>query len=87
MIVCSCNLLSDHAVRSAVKAERTHSISRIYLCLGCKARCGHCAPTIRKIINETLGGKGHPVTTQGGHQNPDSTVADQPFGIIDLPQG
>lgn len=66
MIVCSCNLLSDRAVRSTVEAERTHSISRIYSCLGCRARCGYYAPTFRRIIDEMFVGKAHPVTNQGG---------------------
>src|SRR5262249_60945610 len=30
MIVCSCNVLSDQDVRSAVAAERTRSTSRVY---------------------------------------------------------
>lgn len=40
MIVCSCNVLNDQDVRSAVEAERTRSISQIYGCLGCSAKCG-----------------------------------------------
>ena len=37
MIVCSCNVLSDQDVRSAVEAERTRSTSQVYGCLGCSA--------------------------------------------------
>jgi bacterioferritin-associated ferredoxin len=60
MIVCSCNVLSDQDVRSAVEVERTRSTSQIctrqvYGCLGCSARCGRCARTIRRLMNETLG--------------------------------
>ena len=55
MIVCSCNVLSDQDVRSAVEAERTSSTSRVYGCLGCSAQCGRCARTIRLLINEALG--------------------------------
>jgi hypothetical protein len=33
MIVCSCNVLSDQDVRSAVEAERTRSTSQVYGCL------------------------------------------------------
>ncbi|PIO46281.1 (2Fe-2S)-binding protein [Phyllobacterium zundukense] len=55
MIVCSCNVLSDQDVRSAVEAERTHSISQVYGCLGCSAQCGRCARTIRRIMDESLG--------------------------------
>ena len=55
MIVCSCNVLSDQDIRSAVKAGRTHSISQVYGCLGCRAQCGRCARTIRRIIDEARG--------------------------------
>ena len=50
MIVCSCNVLSDQDVRSAVEAERRRSTSRVYGCLGCSAQCGRCAGTIRRLI-------------------------------------
>ena len=57
MIVCSCNVLSDHDVRTAVTAEaRPRSTGQVYGCLGCSAQCGRCARTIRKIIDETLNG-------------------------------
>jgi bacterioferritin-associated ferredoxin len=55
MVVCSCNVLSDHDVRSAVAAERTRSTSQVYGCLGCSAQCGRCARTIRRIMDEALG--------------------------------
>jgi len=55
MIVCSCNVLSDHDVRSAVVAEQTRSTSRVYGCLGCSAQCGRCARTVRRIMDEALG--------------------------------
>lgn len=55
MIVCSCNVLSDQDVRSAIEAERTCSTSRVYGCLGCSALCGRCARTIRRIMDEALG--------------------------------
>ena len=55
MIVCSCNVLSDKDVRSAVRAEAPRSTSQVYGCLGCSAQCGRCARTIRKIMDEALG--------------------------------
>ena len=55
MIVCSCNVLSDQDVRSAVEAERTRSTSQVYGCLGCSAQCGRCARTIRRLMDEALG--------------------------------
>ena len=55
MIVCSCNVLTDHDVRDAARAANRRSTSRVYGCLGCSAQCGRCARTIRKIIDETIG--------------------------------
>ena len=55
MIVCSCNVLSDQDIRSAVAAERTRSTSRVYGCLGCSAQCGRCARTIRRLMDDALG--------------------------------
>jgi bacterioferritin-associated ferredoxin len=54
VIVCSCNVISDHQVRS-VTAERTvRATSEVYRCLGCSAECGRCARTIRRIMDEAL---------------------------------
>jgi bacterioferritin-associated ferredoxin len=55
MIVCSCNVLSDQDIRSAVGAEATCPTSRVYGCLGCSAQCGRCARTIRRFMDEALG--------------------------------
>ncbi|TPI78456.1 (2Fe-2S)-binding protein [Mesorhizobium sp. B2-8-9] len=55
MIICSCNVLSDQDVRSAVDAKRTRSISQVYGCLGCRPKCGHCARAIRRLMDEALG--------------------------------
>jgi bacterioferritin-associated ferredoxin len=54
MIVCSCNILSDHDVRHAVKTANNalRNAKQIYDCLGCSAECGRCARTIRTIIDE-----------------------------------
>jgi len=52
MIVCSCNVLSDHQVRSAVaNAARRPRMSQIYACLGSSAQCGRCARTIKRIMD------------------------------------
>ena len=56
MIVCSCNVLSDHEVRTAASTAARRSTSHVYGCLGCSAQCGRCARTIRKIIDEALDG-------------------------------
>jgi bacterioferritin-associated ferredoxin len=54
MIVCSCNVLSDNQIISAVASgqRRPPTVSQIYACLGCRARCGGCAATIKKIRDE-----------------------------------
>jgi bacterioferritin-associated ferredoxin len=57
MIVCSCNVLSDHDVRSAVESAQDfpRNAKQIYGCLGCGAECGRCARTIKTIIEDALG--------------------------------
>jgi bacterioferritin-associated ferredoxin len=57
MIVCSCNVLSDHDVRNAVSAstDLPRNAKQIYGCLGCSAECGRCARTIKTFIEEALG--------------------------------
>jgi bacterioferritin-associated ferredoxin len=56
MIVCSCNVFSDHDVRSAVSDAEARPVTcgQVYGCLGCSAQCGRCARTIRKIMDEAL---------------------------------
>jgi bacterioferritin-associated ferredoxin len=56
MIVCSCNVFSDHDVRNAVSGERPpRTPGQVYGCLGCSAQCGRCVRTIKKIMDEALG--------------------------------
>jgi bacterioferritin-associated ferredoxin len=56
MIVCSCNVLTDHDVRAAVQTPSPpRSTGQVYGCLGCSAQCGRCARTIRRIMDEALG--------------------------------
>jgi bacterioferritin-associated ferredoxin len=57
MIVCSCNVLSDHDVRNAVSNadDLPRNAKQIYGCLGCSAECGRCARPIKTIIDEALG--------------------------------
>jgi bacterioferritin-associated ferredoxin len=56
MIICSCNVLSDHDVRATLAgggaAPRT--CGEVYDCLGCSAQCGRCARTIRRIMDEAI---------------------------------
>ena len=56
MIICSCNVLSDHAVRTAVSGDAApRTAGQVYGCLGCSPQCGRCATTIRRIMDEALG--------------------------------
>ncbi|RXT55970.1 hypothetical protein B6S44_07755 [Bosea sp. Tri-44] len=71
MIVCSCNVLSEQDVRSAVEAQTPRSPSQVYGCLGCSAKCGRCARTIRRLMDEALGGAQYPATAARGPHSPD----------------
>jgi bacterioferritin-associated ferredoxin len=57
MIVCSCNVITDHDVRNAVTTadELPRNPKQLYGCLGCSAECGRCARTIKSLIDEALG--------------------------------
>jgi bacterioferritin-associated ferredoxin len=70
MIVCSCNVISDSDVRTAVAAPVTpRSTGQVYGCLGCSAQCGRCARTIRRIMDEALAacGQGCKCCPDGKH--------------------
>jgi bacterioferritin-associated ferredoxin len=55
MIVCSCNVLSDGQVRCAIAtAVSSARISHVYASLGCAAKCGRCAHTIKIILEDTF---------------------------------
>ena len=56
MIVCSCNVFSDHDVRGTLTAGKAppRTTGQVYHCLGCSAQCGRCARTIRRIMKEAL---------------------------------
>jgi bacterioferritin-associated ferredoxin len=58
MIVCSCNVFTDHDVRSTLSdsAVAPRTCGEVYHCLGCSAQCGRCARTIRRIMDEALAG-------------------------------
>ena len=54
MIICSCNVLSDAEVRSAIaSAGRGPRMSYVYSSLGCAAKCGRCTHTIKVIVDES----------------------------------
>ncbi|MGX4802058.1 (2Fe-2S)-binding protein [Bradyrhizobium guangdongense] len=54
MIVCSCNVISDHDIRDAVVAtdNAPFSAAQVYDCLGCTVRCGRCSQSVRRILDE-----------------------------------
>jgi bacterioferritin-associated ferredoxin len=56
MIVCSCNVLTDSAIRTACQTARPRTTGQVYGCLGCSAQCGRCARTIKGIMDEALKG-------------------------------
>ncbi len=58
MIVCSCNVISDKAVRTACAKGAARTTGQVYGCLGCSAQVGRCARTIRKIMDEALSNAG-----------------------------
>jgi bacterioferritin-associated ferredoxin len=59
MIICSCNVLSDHDVRNAVGASKDvpRNAKQIWRCLGRNAECGSCARAIKAIIYEAICGR------------------------------
>ncbi|MFO1135407.1 MAG: (2Fe-2S)-binding protein [Rhodoblastus sp.] len=54
MIVCSCNRITDRAVRACAQAAdgRPLRVLAVYGALGCKPECGRCAQTIAAILRE-----------------------------------
>jgi len=72
MIVCSCNVLTDHDVRSTLSGNEAspRTAGEVYHCLGCSARCGRCARTIRRIMDEALAGAEPVSCCRATHQRP-----------------
>ena len=67
MIVCSCNVLSDADVRTALNVEAgPRTTGEVYGCLGCSPQCGRCARTIRQIMDDAGGRGPGPVGELGG---------------------
>jgi bacterioferritin-associated ferredoxin len=54
MIVCSCNVISDHEVRNAASAsEAPGRLTEVYRRLGRTPECGRCQRTIKELVVET----------------------------------
>jgi bacterioferritin-associated ferredoxin len=56
MIICSCNVITDEDVRSAVIDTGPSVCTRgqVYSCLGCSPQCGRCARSIKRIMSDAL---------------------------------
>jgi bacterioferritin-associated ferredoxin len=56
MIICSCNVITDEAVRSAIMDADTpvRTSGEVYSCLGCSPQCGRCARSIKPIMRDAL---------------------------------
>jgi bacterioferritin-associated ferredoxin len=53
MIICSCNVLSVQDIRIAMTTPAPpHRISELFRHLGCRAQCGHCARSVRQVMDE-----------------------------------
>jgi bacterioferritin-associated ferredoxin len=56
MIVCSCNVLTEVAIRASIATlNGRRRVCDVYASLGCAAKCGGCAGTISALINEAEG--------------------------------
>ncbi|MCC8944866.1 (2Fe-2S)-binding protein [Bradyrhizobium sp. Arg62] len=54
MIICSCNVISDHDVRDAVESANIElcSTAQVYNRLGLLVHCGLCSRSVRRILQE-----------------------------------
>jgi bacterioferritin-associated ferredoxin len=61
MVVCSCNFLTDTQIFALVAGAHQHqrppTVSQVYAGLGCRAQCGRCAPTVKKLRDDACGAK------------------------------
>jgi len=55
MIICSCNVISDHDIRDVVgsAAAKPCSAAQVYDCLGCIVQCGQCSRSVKQILQES----------------------------------
>jgi bacterioferritin-associated ferredoxin len=58
MIICSCNVISDHAIRDVVTSTEMAlcSAAQVYDCLGCVVQCGLCSRSVKSILDERPAG-------------------------------
>jgi bacterioferritin-associated ferredoxin len=88
MIVCSCNVLTDHDVRSVVTQAGNfpRTAGQVYGCLGCSAECGRCARTIKQIMDEALGSCAKACCSGCPHSQPADAVHEQHEPVVLLAQ-
>jgi bacterioferritin-associated ferredoxin len=56
MIVCSCNVLTDVAIRTSIATlNGPRRVCKVYASLGCKPKCGGCVGTVCALISEAEG--------------------------------
>jgi bacterioferritin-associated ferredoxin len=56
MIVCSCNVLTDVAIRASIATlEGPARVCDVYASLGCAPKCGGCMGTICALLSEAKG--------------------------------
>lgn len=52
MIICSCSVLSDKQVRTALDASNPpRTPCQVHRHLGCEPQCGRCVRSMRELIN------------------------------------
>ncbi len=55
MILCSCNVISDNAVRESLASPNPpRTPSQVHRHLGCKAQCGRCVRSIREMLGQAV---------------------------------
>ncbi len=83
MIVCSCNVISDHDIRDIVLTTdiELSSTAQVYDCLGCSVRCGLCSHSVRRILAEQAGGRSQYLEVSSKRVERTSRAHDEPFGI------
>jgi bacterioferritin-associated ferredoxin len=54
MIICSCNVISEEAVRACLDPgpQCPRTPGQVQRCLGCRPQCGSCFRTIRSLIDQ-----------------------------------
>ena len=84
MIVCSCNVLSENAVREACAQLSPRTPGQVYRCLGCSPQCGRCSRTIKSILEQALAVcPASCAVCPAGHHSHDNENADLPH-LADL---